>query len=169
MKMDETKICIGIDLGTTNTSAAYSTLSVDGQISVVDLEIRQKGRGSQRTFDTLPSIMYVKENGDVVVGREAQDLKENSIMGSAEEVRYLENVKRYMGTQQKFVLDGTTYTPIDVATEVLKHVRNYSQIKQMKSDYYTIITVPANFNTDQRTDTMEAARRAGFENMPIFL
>lgn len=168
MKMDETKICIGIDLGTTNTSAAYSTLSVDGQISVVDLEIRQKGRGSQRTFDTLPSIMYVKENGDVVVGREAQDLKENSIMGSAEEVRYLENVKRYMGTQQKFVLDGTTYTPIDVATEVLKHVRNYSQIKQMKSDYYTIITVPANFNTDQRTDTMEAARRAGFENIDLY-
>lgn len=168
MKMDETKICIGIDLGTTNTSAAYSTLSVDGQISVVDLEIRQKGRGSQRTFDTLPSIMYVKENGDVVVGREAQDLKENSIMSSSENVRYLENVKRYMGTQQKFVLDNTTYTPIDVATEVLKHVRNYSQIKTMRSDYYTIITVPANFNTDQRTDTMEAARRAGFENIELY-
>ncbi len=168
MKMDETKICVGIDLGTTNTSAAYSMLGADGQISLVDLDIRQKGSGSQRTFKTLPSIMYVKENGDLVVGREAQDLKENSIMGAAEEVRYLENVKRYMGTQQKFILDGTTYTPIDVATEVLKHVRNYSQIKTMKSDYYTIITVPANFNTDQRTDTMEAARRAGFENIELY-
>ena len=81
MKMDETKICIGIDLGTTNTSAAYSTLSVDGQISVVDLEIRQKGRGSQRTFDTLPSIMYVKEDGEAVVGREAIALKEQSSIG----------------------------------------------------------------------------------------
>lgn len=168
MKMDETKICIGIDLGTTNTSAAYSTLSVDGQISVVDLEIRQKGRGSQRTYETLPSIMYVKENGERVVGREAQDLKENSINSSTDEVRYLENVKRYMGTQQKFLLDNVTYTPIDVATEVLKHVKNYSQIKTMRSDYYTIITVPANFNTDQRTDTMEAARRAGFENIELY-
>jgi molecular chaperone DnaK len=168
MKMDETKICIGIDLGTTNTSAAYSTLSVDGQISVDDLEIRQKGKGSQRTFDTLPSIMYVKDNGDLVVGREAQDLKENSIMSSSDEIRYLENVKRYMGTQQKFSLDDKNFTPIDVATEILKHVRNYSQIKTMKSDYYTIITVPANFNTDQRTDTMEAARRAGFENVELY-
>ena len=168
MKMDETKICIGIDLGTTNTSAAYSTLSINGKISVEDLLIRQKGRGSQRTFDTLPSIMYVKDNGDTVVGREALDLKENSIMSSDEDVRYFENVKRYMGTQQKFILDGKTYTPIDVATEVLKHVRNYSQIKTMKSDYYTIITVPSNFNTDQRTDTMEAARRAGFENVELY-
>ena len=168
MKMDETKICIGIDLGTTNTSAAYSTLSVDGQISVVDLEIRQKGRGSQRTFDTLPSIMYVKEDGEAVVGREAIALKEQSSIDNNKEVRYLENVKRYMGTQQKFLLDDKTYTPIDVATEVLKHVRNYSQIKTMKSDYYTIITVPANFNTDQRTDTMEAARRAGFENIELY-
>lgn len=168
MKMDETKICIGIDLGTTNTSAAYSTLSMDEQISLDDLEIRQKGKGSQRTFNTLPSIMYVKENGDLIVGREALDLKENSIISSSDEIRYLENVKRYMGTRQKFLLDDNTYTPIDVATEILKHVKNYSQIKMMKSDYYTIITVPANFNTDQRTDTMEAARRAGFENVELY-
>ncbi|MBQ2988573.1 MAG: Hsp70 family protein [Clostridia bacterium] len=168
MKMDETKICIGIDLGTTNTSAAYSTLSVNGKISVEDLLIRQKGLGSQRTFDTLPSIIYIKQNGDIAVGREAVDLKDNSIRSSSEDVRYLENVKRYMGTQQKFVLDGKTYTPIDVATEILKYVRNYTQIKTMKSDYYTVITVPANFNTDQRTDTMEAARRAGFENVELY-
>ena len=37
MKMDETKICVGIDLGTTNTSAAYSRLGLDGQIKLEDL------------------------------------------------------------------------------------------------------------------------------------
>ena len=166
MMMDKSKICIGIDLGTTNTSVACSTL--DGTVSVTDFGILQTERGIRRTFDTLPSILYVKENGARVVGREAMELKESSIVSADSEVRYLENIKRYMGTRQKFNLDGTVYTPIDVATEVLKYARDNSNISGLKSDYYTVITVPANFNTDQRNDTMEAARRAGFKNIELY-
>lgn len=168
MKMDETKICVGIDLGTTNTSGAYSRLSMDGQVHIEDLEIRQKGGNSQRNFKTLPSIMYKKANGEEVVGKEAQDLKENSIGSSNGEIRYLENVKRFMGTRKTFTIDGQVYTPIEVATKILEHVKNYSQIKKLQGDYYTIITVPANFNNDQRNDTLEAATRAGFSNVELY-
>ena len=168
MKMDETKICVGIDLGTTNTSAAYSRLGLDGQIKLEDLEIRQKGRGAQRTYGVLPSIMYRKPDGEEVVGSEAQDLKNNSILSADEEIRYLENTKRYIGTRKTFQIDDKVYTPIEVATLILNHVKNYSAIKKISDEYYTIITVPANFNNDQRNDTLEAAHRAGFKNVELY-
>ena len=168
MDMDETKICVGIDLGTTNTSAAYSRLGLDGQVILSDLEIRQKGRGAQRTYGVLPSIMYRKSSGEEVVGSEAQDLKNSSIVSADEEVRYLENTKRYIGTRKAFQIDEEIYTPIEVATLILSHVKNYSLIKKMTDDYITIITVPANFNNDQRNDTLEAAHRAGFRNVELY-
>lgn len=167
MDMNRTKICIGIDLGTTNTSAAYSRLMVDGQVEVKDLDIRQKGRGSQRTFELLPSIMYRKKSGEEVVGQEAQKLKE-SIESSSSEIRYLENTKRYMGTRTTFKIDDHEYTPIEIAAKLLQHVKDYSQIKTLTDEYYTIITVPANFNNDQRNDTLAAAQRVGFPNVDLY-
>lgn len=167
-QMDKTKICVGIDLGTTNTSAAYSRLTTDGQIEIVDLDILQKGRGAKSQPELLPSILYQKSATEDVVGNEAKDLKEESISAADSEVRYLENTKLCMGTRTPLPLGGKTYTPIDVASMLLSHVKHYSNIKRMNGDYYTIITVPANFNTDQREDTLEAARRAGFSNVELY-
>ncbi len=59
--LDRTMICVGIDLGTTNTSAAYSRLGMDGQVYTEDLAIRQRGRGANKTDKILPSVMYLKK------------------------------------------------------------------------------------------------------------
>ena len=170
MEMDNTRICVGIDLGTTNTSAAYSIMRTDGTPRPEKLPIRQREKigKAQRRFDVLPSILYLKENGEIIVGREAQDYKDNDIRASGSKPRFLENVKRYMGTQTTFQIDEKTFTPIDVATTLLEYVKQYSDIRTMTSDYYTVITVPANFNTDQRSDTIEAAKRAGFTNIELY-
>ncbi len=166
--MKKNNICIGIDLGTTNTSAACSTINAEGEVSIENLKIRQKGNGARMFFDKLPSIMYIKENGETVVGFEAKDLKENRIMSAMEKPRYIENSKLKIGTREVFELDGRSYSPIDIAAEILKHVKNYSDIKNMKSDYSTIITVPANFRTPERNATLEAARRAGFKDVELY-
>ena len=164
-KLDSSKICVGIDLGTTNTTVAYMAPEQSGP---VDCKIRQKGHGTTRTDEILPSVLYRKADGSEVVGNEAEDLKENSFLNSQEDVRYLENTKRYMGTRSTFTIDDRVYTPIDVATAILEHVKKYSIINRIKGDYYTIITVPAKFGNDQRSATLEAARRAGFENVELY-
>ena len=168
MIKEETTICVGIDLGTTNTSGSCSRINTDGQIHLEDLQIRQKSERSNRNFDLLPSIMYVTNNGEEVVGEEAKCYKKQIRNNSKSDIRYLENVKRFIGTRKSFSIDGKVYTPIEVATKILSHVKNYSLIKQLRSDYRTIITVPANFNNDQRNDTLEAARRAGFSNVELY-
>lgn len=165
LEMDENKICIGIDLGTTNTTVA---IMAPGQADPRDLPIMQKGHGTSRTETILPSILYRKIDGSEVVGNEAEDLKESSISGSQDEIRYLENTKRYMGTKQTFSIGDKTYSPIDVATAILAHVKKYSQINKIRGDYYTIITVPAKFRTDQRNATLEAAKKAGFKNVELY-
>lgn len=127
--MDPTKLCVGIDLGTTNTSVSYSRMEMSGIVHSDDLQIRQKERGVQKTSETMPSILYRKTNGETVVGKEAQELKENSIRSVDAEIRYLENTKRYMGTDTTYKIDEHIYTPIEVATYILEHIKNYTDIK----------------------------------------
>ena len=166
MNVDENKICIGIDLGTTNTSAA---LMSPGKANPADLEILQKSKNRTMSMQLLPSIMYRKSDGEEVVGYEAEDLKENNVVDEKSGVRYLENLKRYIGTQRTFTIDDEVYTPIDVAQLILEHVKKYSQINKIKGEFYTVITVPAKFRTDQRNATLEAARRAGFDENNVEL
>ena len=52
MDNHETRYCIGIDLGTTNTTAAYLDAST-GVVNPVDLTIMQKGKGP-----SLPSTIF---------------------------------------------------------------------------------------------------------------
>lgn len=165
--LDQKRACVGIDLGTTNTSAAYSYLGEDGIVHLEDLKIAQKGCGSQSSSPILPSILYrINENNDVV-GHEALDLRNNNIIGSVDDIRYIENTKRYIGTTTTFTIGDKKYSPIYVAASLLKHIKKFSQINKIK-DYYTVITVPANFNFDQRTDTLEAARLAGFKDVHLY-
>ena len=165
--MDEAKICVGIDLGTTNTSVAISRLNTDGQVKLSDCEITQRKGGGIRKLPILPSILYRKPDGTELVGAEAKEYKESNINAAGAEVRYLENTKRDIGKTCKYQIDGQTYTPVDVAAKILSHIKKFSSIKDIRGDYYTVITVPANFNNDQRLDTLEAARRAGFQEVSI--
>lgn len=167
MDNHETRYCIGIDLGTTNTTAAYLDAST-GVVNPVDLTIMQKGKGPSLPSTILPSIMYRTKDDKEVVGNEAYDKKKNSIESQDAEIRYLENTKRDIGTKQSYTIGDKVYTPIDVATLILQHVKNYSQINRIKGEYDTVITVPANFRTDQRNDTLEAAKRAGLKNVELY-
>ena len=162
------KIYIGIDLGTSNTSANKFWIGKNGEPNLTDIEIMQRSHGTSKRQELLPSILYRKRDGSDVVGLEAKDLKEHDINDANEKVRYLENTKRYIGTKETFTIDDQTYSPIDVATKILSHVKRFSEINSIKGEYNTIITVPANFLNDQRNDTLEAARRAGFSNVELY-
>ena len=98
-KMDPTKVCIGIDLGTTNTSVAYSEMRSDGSIELRDLEIVQRGLYNNNAI--MSSILYIDEKGEKLIGHEAEQKKEQDIAWGKEDIRFFENTKRYMGSSWK--------------------------------------------------------------------
>lgn len=166
-QIDKNRMCIGIDLGTTNTTVCVSRVDTNGVILLEDCEIRQRSEQNERNQDRLPSIMYVKNEGKEVVGHEARELKKASITSAEAEARYIENSKRFIGTTRIWEIDGKTYSPIDVAARILTHAKKFSKIRDLIADSDVYITIPANFDTDQINNTLEAAKRAGFTNVQL--
>jgi len=165
--MDPTRKCIGIDLGTTNTAVAISRVDINGQIILEDQEIGQKGDNSIRKREVLPSIVYFKENGRIAVGAEAEELK-NEISSKDETIRYVENSKRDIGKQRVYTIDDKKYSPTDIAQIILQYAVSHSRAKQVLSDAYVCVTVPANFDTDQIEATATAAKKAGLGKVRLF-
>ena len=166
-QIDKNRMCIGIDLGTTNTTVCVSRVDTNGVILLEDCEIRQRSEQNERNQDRLPSIMYVKNEGKEVVGHEARELKKASITSAEAEARYIENSKRFIGTTRTWEIGGKTYSPIDVAARILTHAKKFSKIRDLIADSDVYITIPANFDTDQINNTLEAAKRAGFTNVQL--
>ena len=166
-QIDKNRMCIGIDLGTTNTTVCVSRVDTNGVILLEDCEIRQRSEQNERNQDRLPSIMYVKNDGKEVVGHEARELKKASITSVETEARYIENSKRFIGTTRTWEIGGKTYSPIDVAAKILTHAKKFSKIRDLIADSDVYITIPANFDTDQINNTLEAAKRAGFTNVQL--
>lgn len=140
------KIRVGIDLGTTNTLACYMKGSKP--------EIIKFPGGSM-----LPSILYLEEEGTVLVGEKARK------KGVYDPLNMIRSSKTEMGNFEKeWVLRGKTFSPTDVAVEILKEVKR-GIIKKTRSEENTeieaIITVPAYFTSNQIDETKKAGEKAG--------
>lgn len=140
------EITIGIDLGTTNTLAAYMK---NGKPKLL------KFSGS----DLLPSILYVDMDKSILVGKKAKQLR---ILDDANGIR---SSKTYMGDfNKKWNCRGMNFTPTDVATEILREVKR-NVIKKLKLDdtavINAVITFPAYFDGNQTEETKKAGERAG--------
>ncbi|HLG97694.1 MAG TPA: Fe-S protein assembly chaperone HscA [Bryobacteraceae bacterium] len=158
---------IGIDLGTTNSLAAFMDLT--GPRIIPDPD------GNK----IVPSVVSVQPHGEVVVGNPARDL----LLTQPERTVY--SVKRLMGRGLADVgeelklfpfriapgsesviqlqLGEKTFTPPEISAFVLR------QLKQNAEAYFgapvpkAVITVPAYFNDAQRQATKDAGRIAGLE------
>lgn len=146
---------VGIDLGTTNTLACYF---VNGRKKL----LRFAGGATM-----LPSVIYTEDDGKVIVGQAALN------KGLVEPSRMIRSAKTYIGNfelNKTWTCGGRTYTPTDVATEVLKEVRQ-RLIRNARLDENAqigaVITVPAYFNDNQRDETRKAGEAAGFKVMWI--
>lgn len=146
---------VGIDLGTTNTLACYF---VNGRKKLL------KFAGGATM---LPSVIYTDESGRVIVGQTAMN------KGMYEPSRMIRSAKTYIGNfelNKIWTCGERKYTPTDVATEVLKEVRQrLIRNMHLKEDEEigAVITVPAYFNDNQRDETRKAGEAAGFKVMWI--
>jgi molecular chaperone DnaK len=158
---------IGIDLGTTNSLAAFMDLTGPEIIPGPD--------GSRM----VPSIVSVAADGSFVVGEPARRL----LIDSPERTVY--SVKRLMGRGREDVaeelklfpfriaegseqvirlqLGERTFTPPEVSAQILKELKRRAEQYLGEEITQAVITVPAYFNDAQRQATRDAGRIAGLE------
>lgn len=151
------EIHVGIDLGTTNTVIATCKqgkmfhLPTTREINQ-DVLSGQQGRGK-----SLPSVLYIDNDGKVRVGEYAKNRKRD---GASSNLLY--NTKIDMGTKTTY---ENGFTPVRAATEILKVCyENILTYVGRNAEFPSVtITVPASFTQDQIADTLAAARMAGFD------
>lgn len=134
---------IGIDLGTTNSLAAYWT--EQGAELIADENHRV----------LFPSVVGYVEGEGFLVGAAA---KERLLTHSADTVG---SFKRFMGTAKEYTLGGKAYTAMELSAMVLERIRRNAEHVLKEPVEEAIITVPAYFNDRQRSDTKKAAQIAG--------
>lgn len=146
---------VGIDLGTTNTLVCTD---IKGKVKCLKFK---NGDGN-----ILPSVLYY-ENGEITIGKKASEdgyLNPHNVIRSS---------KTDMGSDTIYTIDGKVFTPVTVATEILKSVKDtiYKFIKKDGYDETTeikaVITVPAYFQGNQYDATKRAAIEAGFNEVHI--
>ncbi len=146
------EIFVGIDLGTTNTLACYM----------------KKGKPNLIRFGgktMLPSVLYVDSEKGVMIGGDAKK------RGIYDPLNVIRSSKTYMADAGKtWTVGGKTFTPTEVATEILKEVKKQI-IKKFKCEPETVvnavITVPAYFSGNQKDETKKAGAAAGFNVLQI--
>ena len=136
---------VGIDLGTTN-----SLVSVwqDGASRIIPNSL-----GDLLT----PSVVSIDDRGMVLVGRAAKDRLVSHPELTASQF------KRLMGTQEKVTLGTRTFLPEELSALVLKQLKADAESDLGEPVEEAIISVPAYFNNNQRTATLNAARLAGLK------
>ncbi|MDD6070131.1 MAG: molecular chaperone HscC, partial [Clostridiales bacterium] len=136
---------IGIDLGTTNSLAAYYT--EDGP------KIIPNRLGKNLT----PSVVSVDEDGQVFVGETA---KERMLLYPESSAAVF---KRSMGSEKVFELSGRKFLPEELSALILKALKEDAECFLQEEVTEAVISVPAYFNDERRKATKRAGELAGLK------
>ena len=143
------EMIIGIDLGTTNSEAAY----LEGGRPV----IIPSAEGSTFGGKMFPSVVAFTKDGERIVGdpakRQAVLNPDNTIM----------NIKRDMGTKHKVTIKKKKYSPEEISAMILQKIRADAEAHLGVDIEKAVITVPAYFNDNQRQATIDAGKIAGLK------
>ena len=161
------KRIIGIDLGTTNSLAAFMDLTGPEIIPGPD--------GSRM----VPSIVSLADDGSFVVGEPARRLlidRPDRTVYSVKRLmgRGLEDVRDELklfpfriaeGSEQviRLQLGDRTFTPPEISAQILRELKRRAEQYLGEEITQAVITVPAYFNDAQRQATRDAGRIAGLE------
>ena len=140
---------VGIDLGTTNS--VVSVLE-GGEPKVI---------ANAEGFRTTPSVVAFTKDGEVLVGETAKRQAVTNVD------RTVSSVKRHMGTDWTFDVDGKKYTPQEISARILAKLKHDAEQYLGDSVTDAVITVPAYFNDAERQATKEAGEIAGLNVLRI--
>jgi molecular chaperone DnaK (HSP70) len=156
---------LGIDLGTTNSVAAYMTKGVATPI------------GFTANDQIFPSIVSIERNGKFEVGTKAKNSQRNKIYSAKRFIgrRFADDeVQQALSTMDlpyevtegadgdvRLSVDGREFSPIEIGALVLRKIKETAEAQHGEFPR-AIITVPAYFRESQVAATREAGRLAGF-------
>lgn len=138
---------IGVDLGTTNSEAAYLE---GGRPKIIP-----SAEGSSFGGKMFPSVVAFTEDGQRLVGESA---KRQAVLNPD---RTVLRTKRKMGTDHKFKINSKTYTPQEISAMILQKIKTDAEAFLGEEVKDAVITVPAYFNDNQRQATKDAGMIAG--------
>jgi len=160
---------IGIDLGTTNTCAAYVSNKIPRIIPI------------EGGYNLMPSVVCLHPSGTVLVGQSAREQ-----MVTYPE-RTLHGIKRLLGRQfhtktvqehaarvaYKVVpgaageaaveVGGKAVGAVELQTKILQQVKRYAEIQLGEEIPEAVIAVPAYYTDHQRVLVKQAGTAAGFQ------
>ena len=136
---------IGIDLGTTNSCVSVME---GGKPTVI---------ANAEGVRTTPSIVAFTKQGERLVGEPA---KRQAVTNAD---RTIASIKRHMGTDYKFTVDGKAYTPQEISAMILQKLKADAEAYLGEKVTEAVITVPAYFNDAQRQATKDAGKIAGLD------
>lgn len=136
---------IGIDLGTTNSLAAY----YDGKA----VRIIPNRLGEHLT----PSVVSIDDDGTVLVGKTALARSLRRPLSSASVF------KRSMGTDREYNLGGRKFRAEELSSFVLRSLKEDAEVYLGQKIDEAVISVPAYFNDMQRKATKRAGELAGLK------
>ncbi len=134
---------IGIDLGTTNSVAAFMD---NGAPRIIP-----NNRGNLLT----PSVVAFTKEGEILVGESA---KNQAVINADRTVRL---VKRFIGTGKTITVSGKRYTPEYISSLILKKMKDDAETFLGEEVKDVVVSIPAHFNEHQRRGTKKAGSLAG--------
>lgn len=149
--MPTSPLYVGIDLGTTNSTAA-----------VFNGETVAPVRNTAGALLT-PSVVRIDRRGNVMVGAKARRFAESDPRNAHAEF------KRLMGTGHRFTFSAaqTVKSPEELSSLILHSLRSDIEAQTGVAPTRAVISVPALFELPQIQATSEAARLAGYEQIEM--
>lgn len=144
---------IGIDLGTSNSAAAFYE---GGKAQIIP-----SAEGTSLGGKAFPSVVAFTKEGELLVGEPARRQAVTNPEGT------VTAIKRKMGTTQKVALNGKEYTPQQISAYILQKIKKDAEAFLGEKIEKAVITVPAYFDDSQRQATKDAGAIAGLEVVRI--
>ncbi len=143
-----TKI-IGIDLGTSNSAAAFLD---SGRPKIIP-----SAEGITQYGKAFPSYIALTRDGKRIVGEPARRQAVTNPEGT------VTAFKRKMGTDYKYEIFNKKYRPQELSAFLLQKIKKDAEEFLGEKVGKAVITVPAYFNDNQRQATKDAGEIAGLE------
>src|SRR3989338_9060841 len=144
---------LGIDLGTTNSGAAF--------LEAGKPRIIPSAEGASLYGKAFPSVVAFTKDGQMLVGeparRQAVSNPKGTVLGA----------KRKMGTKFKYKIYGKEYTAQQISAFILQKIKKDAEEFLGEKVEKAVITVPAYFDDDQRQATKDAGKIAGLDVVRI--